>query len=112
MAPAGWAGAMAAFAVRSGGGGGGLRFMLELRQPAEALGQVPVALAEELHGGRQQDGADDRGVDQDRGGKPDADLLGELVAAEGEGAEDGDHHEGGARDDAGGAPEAVGDRVV
>ena len=65
--------------LRSGRGGGGVRFVLELRQPAEALGQVPVALAEELHGGREQDGADDRGVDQDRGGEPDADLLGELV---------------------------------
>jgi hypothetical protein len=28
-----------------------------------------------------QDGADDRRVDQDRGGEPDADLFGQLVAA-------------------------------
>ena len=89
-----------------------LRLVLELRQPAQALGQVPVALAEQLHRGRQQDGADDRRVDQDRGGEADADLLGQLVAGEREGAEDRDHHERGAGHDAGRALDAVGDRVV
>src|SRR5918992_4344876 len=29
---------------------------LELRQPAQRLGQVPVVVAQELHGGRQQHG--------------------------------------------------------
>ena len=45
-------------------------------------------------------------------GEADADLLGQLVAGEGEGAEDGDHHERRARHDAGRAPDAVGHRVV
>src|SRR5215216_6706914 len=89
--------------LRSGRDGRRLRLVLELRQPVEALGQVPVALTEQLHGGREQDRADDRRVDQDRDGKTDADLLGELVAADGEGAEDGDHDERGAGHDAGGA---------
>ena len=88
------------------------RLVLELRQPAQALGQVPVARAEQLHRGRQQDGADDRRVDQDRGGEADADLLGQLIAGERERAEYRDHHERRARHDAGGALDAVGDRVV
>src|SRR3954470_18803111 len=45
----------------------------------QALGQVPVARDEQLHGGREQDAADDRRVDQDRGGEADADLLCHLV---------------------------------
>src|SRR5215207_6773048 len=35
----------------SGRGGHHLRLVLELRQPGQPLGQVPVALAEQLHGG-------------------------------------------------------------
>src|SRR5215207_11026986 len=34
---------------RSGGRGRHLRLVLELRQPGEALGQIPVGLAEQLH---------------------------------------------------------------
>ena len=56
--------------------------------------------------------ADDRGVDQDRGGEADADLLRHLIRAEREGAEHGDHHERGAGDDARGRLDAVGDGVV
>jgi hypothetical protein len=47
------------------------RLGLELGQPAQALGQVPIVLAEQLHRGRQHDRADDRGVDQDGGGEDD-----------------------------------------
>src|SRR5262249_47309445 len=57
-------------------GVGGLRhFVVELRQPAELPGQVPVTLAEQLHRGGEQDRADERGVDQDRDREPDAHLL-------------------------------------
>ena len=52
--------------VRLGGRRRRLRLVVEAGQPGQALGQVPVAGAEQLHGGRQQDGADDRRVDQDR----------------------------------------------
>jgi hypothetical protein len=57
--------------------------VVENREPAEVLGQAPVALAEQFHGGREQDGAGDGGVDQDGGGEPEADLLAEWVAAGG-----------------------------
>ena len=62
-----------------GAGGGHLRLVLELRQPVQALGQVPVALAEQLHRGRQQHRPHDRRVDQDGRGKADAHLLHGLV---------------------------------
>src|SRR5947208_1682257 len=51
-----------------------------LRQPLELLRQVPVAVAEELHRGRQQHRPHDCRVDQDRHGQPDAHLLQEQDA--------------------------------
>jgi hypothetical protein len=42
--------------VGSRAGRGDLRVVLELRQPVQRLGQVPVGLAEQLHGDRKQHG--------------------------------------------------------
>ena len=44
-------------------------------QPAELARQVPVLVAEQLHRGREQDRPDQRGVDEDRHGEADAELL-------------------------------------
>jgi hypothetical protein len=46
--------------------------VLDPRQPAELLRQVPVAIAEQLHRGRQQDRPHERHVGPDRGGEADA----------------------------------------
>src|SRR5690349_169673 len=51
------------------------RFVVPLRQPAEAAREVPVALAEQLHRGREQHRAHDRRVQQDGHGEADAHLL-------------------------------------
>src|SRR5918997_805536 len=71
---------------------GELPLVRDLGQPVEALGQVPVLLAQELHRRREEDGPDQRGVEQDRDGQADAHLL-ELDRAEaGEDGEHGHHH--------------------
>src|SRR5205823_4379910 len=44
-------------------------------QPAQRPRQVPIPVAEELHGRREQDAPDDRRVDQDGGREPHAHLL-------------------------------------
>ena len=46
-----------------------------LGQPVEPAGQVPVPVAEQFHRCRQQDGADDGGVDEDGGGEAKAGFL-------------------------------------
>jgi len=48
---------------------------ITLRRPAEPAGQVPVARAEQLHRGGQQDGTDDRRVEQHGHRQADAHLL-------------------------------------
>src|SRR4051812_9100396 len=50
----------------------------------------PVALAEDLHDRRDEDEADDRGVDEHGGREPEADQLEEDLGAQGQGAEDDD----------------------
>src|SRR5580765_946901 len=47
----------------------------DLRKPVEPARQVPVPVPEQLHRRGQEHAADDRRVDQDRGGEPDAELL-------------------------------------
>src|SRR5215216_2408220 len=71
----------------------------EVRQPAEPAGQVPVAVAEEGHAGRNEDGADDGGVEEDRDGQAEAELLEEDELTAGKGGEDDDHDRGGTGDD-------------
>ena len=85
---------------------------VEPRQPLEPLRQVPVPVAEQLHRRRQEHGADDRRVDQDRRREPDAELLEERHRERAEDREDADHDDRGAGDDAGGGLDAVRDRVV
>src|SRR3954453_5488494 len=51
------------------------RLVVGLRQPAQLAREVPVALAEQLHGCREQHRTHDRGVDQARHGQADAHLL-------------------------------------
>ena len=75
-------------------------------------GEVPVPLAEQLHRRRQQDAADDRRVDQDRGREPDAELLEEQHRQRREDREHADHHDRGAGDDARRRADPVRDRLV
>ena len=58
----------------------------DLRQPLQPTGQVPVPVAEELHRRRQQDRADDRGVDEHSHAQAQAELLPINTPPEGEGA--------------------------
>ncbi len=74
------------------------RLVLDVRQPAELLRQVPVAVAEQLHRGREQDRPDQRGVDEDRHGEADAQLLEHDRGERREDAEHRDHHDRRARD--------------
>jgi hypothetical protein len=79
---------------------------ITLRRPAEPAGQVPVARAEQLHRGGQQDGTDDRRVEQHGHRQADAHLL-ELDHGQGrEGEENEDHDHGGGGDDPGGGLDA------
>src|SRR4051794_40046417 len=55
----------AGYVGRLRGGGHSLRLVVELRQPAQLLGQVPVLLAQELHRGGQGDAAGDRRLGED-----------------------------------------------
>src|SRR4029450_10655992 len=57
------------------------------QQTVEPSGEPPVAVAEEFHGGRDQDHPDDGGVNEDRGGQSDPEHLAEDVDAEHEGEE-------------------------
>src|ERR687892_261438 len=81
-------------------------------KPLEPARQVPVPLAEQLHRRRQQHGADDRGVDQDRRRQPDTELLEHQEREHPEDREDADHDDRGAGDDAGGRLDPVCDRLV
>jgi hypothetical protein len=60
--------------------------MVSVRESGEFVepaGHLPVAFAEQCHGGGKQDSADDGGVDEDRGGEPTPSCLkssGERVA--------------------------------
>ena len=64
------------------------RAVVEVRQPLEPGGEVPVPLAEQLHRRGEQHAPDDRRVDQDRRGKSDAELLEEQHRQR---REDGEH---------------------
>src|SRR4029450_7336938 len=79
---------------------------LQPRQPVEPARQVPVPVAGEFHRAGEGDGGDERGVDEERGGDPEAHLLEHDQLAAREAGEDGDDDQGGARDDAGGRGDA------
>src|SRR5690606_6140034 len=82
----------------------------ELGQPAQPGRQPPVGPAEQGHDRGQQDGAHQGGVEEDRDGEADTELLEVLHGQGAEDREDGDHDESGAGDDPGGGADAVGDR--
>src|SRR5204862_7017115 len=52
-----------------------LLLMRKAWKPLQPLREVPVRVAEELHRGREEDAADQRRVDENRGGEADAGLL-------------------------------------
>src|ERR687897_342008 len=85
---------------------------VDVGEPVKPFGQVPVALAERLHGGRDEHEAGESGVEQERDGNAESHLLEHEQLAAGEAAEDGDDDQGGAGDDAAGGADAVGDRVA
>ena len=58
-----------------------------LWEPAQELGEVPVAVAEEGHTGRDQDDADDSRVDEDSDGHAKTELLQRHERAGGKAAE-------------------------
>src|SRR5205823_2453899 len=72
------------------------------RQPAEPAGQIPVARAEQLHHGGQEQGPDDGGVEKYGDSQADAHLLELDHGQRGEGEEDEHHDHGGGGDDPGG----------
>ena len=78
--------------------------------PAGAGG--PGAVAEQGEGGGQQDAADDRGVDEDRGGGADAEDLQVDQRQRGEDGEDRRHDQRGARHHPGARRDAADDRLL
>src|SRR5215207_6856574 len=88
---------------------GGLHVKLG-EDAVEPARQPPGFLAEELHDRRDQDRADDHGVDEDGGGEPEAEEFDDAVVADHEGGEDGGHDRRGGGDHASGQGEAAGDR--
>src|SRR5205823_1735438 len=82
------------------------------KQAGERPGHPPVPAAEEAHRGRDDHEADERRVEENRDGEPEAELLERRRACDGERREHGDHHGGGARDDARGAHEPLGDGAL
>src|ERR1700683_5096107 len=75
----------------------------EVREYAvDPAGQPPVRAPGQVHHGGDEEGAQEEGVEQDRGGHAEADLADDLLAGEDEGAEYQDHDGGGGDDDAAG----------
>ena len=88
---------------------GRVSFDVDLGDPAQPGGEVPVPVAEELHARRDEHGADDRGVDEEGDGDAEAHLLEHDQVAGGEAAEDGDDDQRGAGDQPRGRADAEGD---
>src|SRR4051794_10998990 len=61
----------------------------------EPGGHPPHGFSAEVHDGGEEEEADDEGVDEDGGGEADAHHGECAFVADGEGAEDGDHDDGG-----------------
>ena len=78
----------------------------------EPARQVPVALAEQAHGGGDEQQADERRVEGERDGDAEAHLLEGDELAGGEAGEDDDDDRRGAGDQAGGGGDAVDDRAL
>ncbi len=77
------------------------------QQSVEPAGQPPCSLVEDGHEGGDEGQPDDEGVNEDAGGKGEADLLDHNVVAEDEAGEDRDHDDRGGDDDAAGLIEAM-----
>ena len=86
-------------------------FDLQVGQPLEPARQVPVAFAEQAHGGGDEQQADERRVECERDGDAEAHLLEGDELAGGEAGEDDDDDRRGAGDQARGGGHAVDDRA-
>src|SRR5436305_67309 len=75
-----------------------LLLRLERRQPLEAARQVPVPVAQELHRGRQEHRAHDRGIEEDGDRESESELLHRQEPDAREQREHAHHHERSARD--------------
>src|ERR1700683_5607974 len=80
------------------------------QQPVQPGRQPPVGFAEQFHYGRDQNQPDQGGVDQNRCGQAEPDLLDRDVRGEVEGQEHHPHDGRGGRDDPGGGGQAAPDR--
>ena len=82
------------------------------QDPVEPAREPPVGPAEEAHGRRHQDHADEGGVDEHGDGEADTEQLAVRVVAEDEGAEHADHDQRRRGDHPGGARQAPDDGFV
>src|SRR5918995_3772391 len=82
-----------------GGSGGTLCLSAE---GALASSWPPVPVAEDAHGGRNEQNADDRRVNEHGHGEAEADRFGNDDAAKGKGTGHDDYNGGGRRNDTGG----------
>jgi hypothetical protein len=92
--------------------GGRLMQPEPLMQAAQRAGCPPVGRAEQGHGGRDEDAANQAGVHRDGDGQGQAEFLDAESLAGGEAEEHDDDQECGASDDPSGALQAGGDGVV
>src|SRR4051794_24421225 len=77
-----------------------LTFDVDVGQdPVEPLRQPPVGVAEQLHRRRHEQHAYHGGIDEDRHGQPETELLDHALVAEHERAEHGHHDQRGGGDD-------------
>ena len=88
-------------------GRGRVAFDLQVGQPLEPARQVPVVLAEQAHGGGDEQQPNERRVEGERDRDAEAHLLEGDELAGGEAGEDDDADRCGARDQAGGGGDAV-----
>src|SRR5215211_205184 len=91
---------------------GWLAFDVDVRQPGEPPGQVPVTVAEELHRGGDDDRADNRGVDEQGDRDAKAHLLEGDELTGGEAGEDDDDDQRRAGDQPRRGADAVDDAVA
>src|SRR5712691_2083821 len=87
------------------------RRRLDMRESRDACRQPPVPTTEHRHQRRHQNGTLDRGVDEDRDGEAEAELLQSRDPSVDEARESSDHDDRGRGDDPPRALEPVGDGV-
>ena len=93
----------------TGASGGAGALDLQVGEPVEPARQVPVAFAEQAHGGRDEQQAHEGRVERERDGDAEPHLLEGDELAGGEAGEDDDDDRRGAGDQARGGRDAVDD---